>query len=417
MIVEPDTKAATIALDDRGEHPDLMEPLLLSRHTPGAHFERLQDLVTELVAAAAGFRRSLPQGVLSELVKLVRAMNCYYSNQLEGHTTHPVDIERAMHDDYSTDPEQRQLQHEACAHVTVQQWIDAGGLGGRGVTAESLCEVHRRFCELLPDELLVVTHRATGESVPVIPGEFRHRDVQVGQHVPISPGAIPRFLARFEDVYGGLGRTATILAAAAAHHRLLWVHPFLDGNGRVARLMSHAVLLDALDTGGIWSIARGLGRHAPTYKNHLMHCDAPRRNDYDGRGALSEDALATFTEFFLATCLDQVRFMEEIVEPRGLRARILLWAEEEARLDKLPDRTGQVLEAVLLRGDLPRGDVPGLVGASPRHARRVVSSLIDRGVLTSTELARTAARSVSAALASRWMLGLFPPADAGVTPR
>jgi Fic family protein len=74
--------------------------------------------------------------------------------------------------------------------------------------------------------------------------------VRVGQHIPISPAAVPRFLAHFENAYGRLGRTEKILSAAAAHHRLLWIHPFVGGNGRVARLVSHATLLETLDTGG-----------------------------------------------------------------------------------------------------------------------------------------------------------------------
>ena len=98
-----------------------------------------------------------------------------------------------------------------------------------------------------------------------------------------------------------MGRSETIIAAAAAHHRLAWIHPFLDGNGRVIRLISYATLLDTLDTGGIWSIARGLARNVDAYA-HLANCDLPRRNDLDGRGNLSEEALAEFTRFFLDIC-------------------------------------------------------------------------------------------------------------------
>lgn len=98
----------------------------------------------------------------------------------------------------------------------------------------------------------------------VVAGQLRDKDVKVGQHVPVSRGAVPKFLERFETVYSKLGKTDAVLAAAAAHHRLLWIHPFLDGNGRVARLMSHAMLLETLDTGGVWSIARGLARQEST---------------------------------------------------------------------------------------------------------------------------------------------------------
>ncbi len=335
-------------------------------------------------------------------------MNCYYSNLIEGHNTHPVDIERALNDDYSSDPKKRNLQLEARAHIEVQRWIDQGGVKGRSVTAESICEIHRRFCDLLPKELLVVTEPGTGRKLDVIPGELRREDVQVGRHVPVSPGSLARFLQRFENVYGSVGRLETILAAAAAHHRLLWIHPFLDGNGRVAQLMSHAVFLEALNTGGLWSIARGLGRKVSTYKDHLTRCDAPRRNDLDGRGALSEEALVEFTKFFLETCLDQVRFMEELMQPNRLRTRILLWVEEEARGGSLPPRSGQVMEAVLYRDALPRGDVPALLGMGERHARRVVAALLDRGVLRSASSRAPLLLAFPAVTAGRWMPDLFP---------
>jgi hypothetical protein len=80
--------------------------------------------------------------------------------------------------------------------------------------------------------------------------------------------------------------------------------------------------------------------------------DAPRRNDLDGRGPLSEEALLAFTRFFLETCLDQVRFMEKLVQPDRVRDRIRLWVEEEVRANSLPAKAGQVLEAVLFRGEL-----------------------------------------------------------------
>ena len=399
-------KKADMEAVDRGESTRLMEPMVVGESS--RHRTALTDLAVELAAKSAGFRRSLPEGVLEALADLVRAMNCYYSNLIEGHDTHPVDIERALKDDYSTDTRKRNLQLEAMAHITVQKWIDDGGLQGRATTADGLKEIHRRFGDLLPEDLLWVEEPDTGEKIKIIPGKLRHRDVKVGRHIPVSPGALPRFLERFESAYGNLGKTDTILAAAAAHHRLLWIHPFLDGNGRGARLMSYAILLESLDTGGIWSVGRGLARAESTYKSQLMACDAERRNDLDGRGILSEEALATFTEFFLATCIDQVQFMEGLVQPYRLRDRILIWTEEEIRADALPPKSGVVLEAVLYRGTLPRGEVAGIIGTSDRQARRVTAALIDREVLTSESSRAPLRLAFPASLASRWMPGLFP---------
>ncbi len=399
-------KADIKAAKDRGEPVSSMEPLRIgegSRQRGG-----LTDLALDLAQKSSGLRRSLPKSLLASLADLVRAMNCYYSNLIEGHDTHPVDIERALKNDYSQDIRRRDLQLEAKAHIAVQKWIDGGGQKGRAVTSAGIREVHRRFCELLPEDLLWAEDPQTKERVRVVPGELRGKDVKVGAHIAVSPGAAPRFLEHFEGIYSRLGKTDSILSAAAAHHRLVWIHPFVDGNGRVARLMSHAMLLETLDTGAVWSVARGLARNVDAYKGHLAACDGARRNHLDGRGDLSEEALARFTDFFLRTCIDQVEFMEGLMQPERLRARILLWAEEEIRIHALPPKSGSILEAVLYRGELPRADAAGVVGVGERHARRVVSALTERGVLAS-ESSRAPLRLVfPAGLVSRWMPGLFP---------
>jgi Fic family protein len=398
---------ADIKTVDRNEPISSMEPLLIP---DGArHRAELNDLAFELTHKASGFRSSLPRPIQVPLAGLVRAMNCYYSNLIEGHDTHPIDIERALKNDYSQDRKTRDLQIEAKAHMAVQQWIDEGGLSVRqAVSSEGVVDLHRRFCEHLPDDLLWVDNPDTGERVRIVAGELRNRDVKVGRHVAVSPGSLPRFLARFAEVYGGLGKLDSLIAVAAAHHRLLWMHPFLDGNGRVARLMSHAMLLGILDTGAVWSVARGLARKVQEYKTLLANCDADRRNDLDGRGTLSEEALAEFTRFFLRVCIDQVGFMESLVQPDRLRARVLVWAEEEVRTGELPPQARKILEAVLHRGEVARGDVDVITGTGDRQGRRILASLIDKGVLASEGPRAPLHLAFPATLSQRWMPGLFP---------
>src|SRR6266487_5345426 len=198
MTTKADTKADMLPVTDRGESTAQMEPLLIEETS--RHRGTLTDLAVELAQKSAGFRRSLPPSLLASLADLVRAMNCYYSNLIEGHDTHPVDIERALKNDYSQDARKRDLQLEAKAHIVVQKWIDGGGLkGGLAIKAEGIREIHRRFCELLPGDLLRVEDPITKEKLNVVPGELRSRDVQDGTHVAISPGAVPRFLGRFEQ--------------------------------------------------------------------------------------------------------------------------------------------------------------------------------------------------------------------------
>src|SRR6266568_9306889 len=147
MDICADMAAAT----DRGESLAMMEPMLIGEGS--RHRGALTDLAVDLAARSAGFRRSLPEGVRTALADLVRSMNCYYSNLIEGHDTHPVEIERALKNDYSQDARKRDLQLDAKAHIAVQKWIDGGGLGNlRAVSSNGICEIHRRFYELLPDD-------------------------------------------------------------------------------------------------------------------------------------------------------------------------------------------------------------------------------------------------------------------------
>jgi hypothetical protein len=139
--------------------------------------------------------------------------------------------------------------------------------------------------------------------------------------------------------------------------------------------------------------------------NGYSQIAASRRNDLDGRGSLGEEALEEFTRFFLTLCLHQVTFMERLMQPDRLRTRILLRAEEEVRMGELPSKAGAILEAMLYRGALPRGDAGTLIG-------RVVSILLDKGVLVSESTRAPLRLAFPAALASHWMPGLFPEQSA-----
>lgn len=178
---EPDIKG----LIDRGETIGLMEPMLIGESSRKRG--EITDLALELVAKSSGFRRSLQPSIAASLADLVRSMNCYYSNLIEGHDTHPIDIERALNEDYSRDAKKRDLQLEAKAHIAVQRWIDEGGLLGRSFTIEGICETHRRFCDLLPPDMLWAENPETHERIAIIPGELRKRDVKVGAHEAIIP--------------------------------------------------------------------------------------------------------------------------------------------------------------------------------------------------------------------------------------
>jgi len=168
------------------------------------------------------------------------------------------------------------------------------------------------------------------------------------------------------------------------------------------------MLLETLDTGAIWSIARGLARDVKRYKELLANCDRTRRNDLDGRGNLSEEALVEFTRFFLEKCIDQVNFMESLVHPERLRTRIHMWAEEEVRLKSFSPKAILLLDAILYRGEVSRGEVAQIISTKARYARLVVADLEKHNVVRSRTPYGRLRINFPAALAPRWMPGLFP---------
>jgi len=389
------------------ESTELMEPML-----PPDGARKLEDLAIDLATKASGLASQLPQAVRRGMGDLVRSMNCYYSNLIEGHDTHPRDIDRALaRSDYSADSEKRALQIEAVAHIEVQRLIDRReDLQAEPTSTAYITWLHREFCRRLPDELLWIKNPDSGERLPVIAGELRSGWVQVGRHIPPGAAELPRFLKRLADAYEmqTLSRVRQIVALGAAHHRLLWIHPFYDGNGRVARLMSHASLLRCGVGSSLWSVARGLARNVQDYKTLLMAADAQRHGDLDGRGTLSTEALTAFCEFFLTVCIDQVEFMAALLEPDDLLRRMRLQVEEDVQAGRLPKGSFRMLREAMLSGEVPRGRAGEITGYGERMARNVVSDLLKKGYLESAGPRAPLVIAFPIDAVDRWFPRLYP---------
>lgn len=383
-----------------------MEPLL-----PAVGNRRLEDLAVRLASDSATLAAQLAAPVRDSVGDLVRSMNCYYSNLIEGHNTRPRDIDRALRQDYAQDPERRKLQLEAVAHIHVQSLIDSSrDPQASPASTEYVTWVHREFCERLPEELLWVANPDTGRRINVVPGKLREDTVAVGRLVPPSPEVLPAYLARFEEAYRSdrLSRVQQLVSVGAAHHRLLWIHPFLDGNGRVARLVAHAMLKRAGVGSSLWSVSRGLARRVADYRRLLEGADAPRRNDVDGRGTLSEGALVQFCEFFLDTCIDQVAYMAELLQPGELLRRIQIYMEDEVRAGRLPDGSFPVLREAVMAGEVERAHARELTGYRERKGREVVSELLRAGLLVSESERSPVRIAFPVDVIERWFPRLYP---------
>ena len=367
------------------ETADRIEPALLE-DAPA----NITDVVAELSAKAATLGSALHSRTASNLADLVRIMNTYYSNLIEGHHTRPRDIERALSGELAQDKKRRDLQLEAKAHVRVQAEVDKLFADGRlpdPTSSEFILYLHREFYRDAPESMLLI--KGEGREFMMEPGKWRslpEHDVAVGQHLPPSSNRVPDCMSHFELRYRqqGPGKGSRILALSAAHHRLNYIHPFPDGNGRVSRLMSHAMAHTAgVGAHGLWSVSRGLARGLESrseYKQMMDYADMPRQNDLDGRGNLSLRALKEFTLWFLKVCLDQVTFMSGLLEIEALLGRFKKYI---AQSETLKPESLRLLEEALMRGEYDRGEAARITGLPERSARRVLNDVVAEGLLAS----------------------------------
>ena len=358
-----------------------MEPLF-----PEDDSGKLVALATELLIKSARLSGTLNPITRAAIADFLRPMNSYYSNLIEGHDTHPIDIAKALKNDYSDDKLKRDLQIEAHAHIKLHKEIGleikAKKSNLNPVTIPFIKSIHKRFYEHLPHYFTEVKSKE-GKVMHVIPGECRENEVEVGRHIAPFSGNLPLFLNRFEEFYDPLALTNSskirrVISIAAAHHRLAWIHPFLDGNGRVVRLFSDACFMfEDIDASGLWSVSRGLARKKADYQTKLANADLKRFNDYDGRGNLSNKMLVEFCEFFLTTAIDQIDYMYRILDIAKVVERIEGFAELMVIKKKLKPQIKYILIDVFLKGKITKVDAMRITNTSDKTLKLIIDSLIE----------------------------------------
>lgn len=363
------------------DHPAQMEPLLPGEHRLGPLLERSHDLIRASERLAGRYQ---PQ-VLPGLRRLLRAMNSYYSNRIEGQHTLPLDIERALHDDYAQDEDNARRQRLALAHMATEDQLERRCLQWSQAQVwapQMLADIHQDlFARLPPSDLQA---GALGEAA-IEPGQWRAREVSVGRHAAPAARHLSLFLQRWSAFYGGVRRgELQLVAMAAAHQRMAWIHPFLDGNGRVARLHSHLVLTHMGLSNGLWSPLRGFARSQERYYALLSAADEPRRGDLDGRGNLTEQGLIEWIAYVLDLCLDQVHFMQGLLSLEGMKERMAACLAYEQQVVRQGVRTESLRALHYLfaaQAEMERADFKAMLGLGERLATSQVTALLRRGLL------------------------------------
>lgn len=378
----------------------------------------LHELAAELIVECHTLQGQAGEPIVRALSPKLRAMNSYYTNKIEGQHTQPAEIERAISRDFNADAALAGKQRVAVAHMEVEEHLEqalAKTAPGQIFSPQLVCEIHGLLYSKLPE-----VDRVTDEGETIIPGEYRKKGVKAGRHAAPPSDDVEALMEAWAERYRNLaGAEALLIGAACSHHRLAWIHPFIDGNGRTARLHTHLLLHAMGLTQGLWSPMRGLARTQEQYYARLNNADLSRRNDLDGRGSLSQEELVAFAMYFLRVCLDQVRFMRGRLDLASLRDRLkslLLYLQQQSwkigsersvvKIDAL-----EALHYVALTGPIERSRFVAMTGLGERTGRRVLASLLDFGVLTQASSRSPVAFGVPLASLRFLFPNLWPEAE------
>lgn len=352
----------------------------------------LDAKVVQMMRMDATLNASIPKPLRAPIEYLLRNVNAFYSCKIEGNSTHPSDLIRAQEMPEVEETEdikeiKRLLEVEARATQN-------------SITDESLCDaetikrLHYDFYVDAPKELLKIEDKAHNTTLDLVPGEFRKLDVEVGKHKAPLYTDVQGFMRTFKDYYrlDRVRATQAMLAAAASHHRLLYIHPFLDGNGRVSRLFTDLYLRHAgLGGIGLWSMSRGFGRDTEAYYTALSRADMPRQGSGDGRGILSDSGLMYFTEYFIDTAVDQLEYFNTLLEPQALNQRIDVYFNlrcktemiiaKGVKLPKLHASTRLLYKELLNAGGLLRAGARERLGVETRTMDTIVKQMKEAGLI------------------------------------
>ena len=355
-----------------------MFPVLPSKTSPA-----LEELATEVIASSSALGRGLHPLILEEIGRFMEKINSYYTNAMEGNPSKLKDIEAALNKKLAKDQIARNYQSEHLAHIKVQEaMMERLRLEPdlRVCSEAFLRWLHEQFYLRLP-EAMRFAKTESGALVPVVPGELRDRGISVGRHdAPATRDAIENQMADFEKFLSpeALAGTQKLIGMAASHHRLLWIHPFSDGKGRVARLFTSAYGARInIGEGRLWSVTRAFARNRAAYDGHLAMADLPPRNSLDGRGPLSEEALVEFCGYFLRCCLEQIRFMDAALKLTELDRRYQRYVESLLREKTISKSGAKVLARLLTQGSVPRAEVSELCAVKQRRASVIIREMLE----------------------------------------
>ncbi len=391
----------------------------------------LADKAATLTREASRLEGKVHPILAERLKKMVMFVSCYYANLIDNRQMHPFFVEQAFKGDYQDEPGKRDMQLLSRAHVKMQQMLEEAIQDNPGLNVSSkdfLKWMHTAYYRRVPKKFRGYEMHYAGKKNEIGPGDLNEANMQTSEGKASSGHGLESPIDSFSSIFDSSDYHGSdaIIAAALSHYQFMQLQPFSAGNNQIARFYTHSWFIQFHShSRGLWSFARGVARKKDEYfnffpaKNATMRSTGHDENRSESSGSkrsytgqVSDNVLATFCDFFLTICLEQIRFMDRLLEPDHLLARIHKYISlRSVEMDGLPvlrDEVRFVLEAVVLRGSVARGEIARISGLGERTARAMTSSLLNEGLLESDNHKAPVRLGIPTHVIGWWFPKLYP---------
>jgi Fic family protein len=280
-------------------------------------------------------------------------------------------------------------------HTTLADYIETKVTAPVGIPSDTLREIenieaamrhleetvqpHEPISEHLIRSLHAVTVEGLEREGDRTPGAYRNGAVKIAQaeHQPPDAIQVPAYMQELVDFVNRADAPKyDLMKVALAHHRFAWIHPFGNGNGRLVRLLTYALLVKY----GFRVSAMGrLLNPAAVFcsdRNHYysMLAEADKGTD---------TALEAWCTYVLTGVRDELRKVDQLADYRHLQSRVLMPALAFARQRQLVTAQEEaVLAATIKAGAVKAGDLAAAMpGLNATQRTYQVKKLVDSGML------------------------------------
>lgn len=365
----------------------------IKRVIPTDNIGLLKDMATQVIADSARLEGSIAPETAENLGEQLRLLNSYHSNRIEGHKTGILDIRKALDGTFRPEDHGRYNQQLCAAHVRTEKKMMELVKGNELNPFDTvfLPLLHKHFYNELPPEHQHCHTNGGFTKHKVMPGQFRDKVVSVDGIHQLGPDAefVPELYTKILHLYSPNNNHGDdrLLAILSSHHRLTWLHPFRDGNGRMTRLHTTAAMAYiGVNQCNLWSLSRAFSREKQNqfaYQVNLQDADS-----------FTDESLADFIMFCLDQCLDQIQFIGRLLNITTMENRI-----EHYFTKKLPEMSHYMEDAkdlshtlknpnitrlmcsIFRSGKISRGEAYEILGVKRKRGGELIKPLIKHGLL------------------------------------